>query len=112
MSSKLAQFLGMAEKVVRQQAVQTFLPDVPYHGRVSSNPHLYSSMADVTSFAVPACQDPQANIAGVVSISRAHLDAVPESLLSIAALQSSAGEVVRLSSWAKPNVVVLQVIAP
>ncbi len=68
-------------------------------------------MAAVTSFAVPACQDPQANIAGIVSISRAHLDAVPESLLSIAAQQSSAGEVVRLSSWAKPNVAVLQVIA-
>jgi hypothetical protein len=42
-------------------------------------------MAAVTSFAVPTRQDPQANIAGIVSISRAHLDAVPESLLSIAA---------------------------
>ena len=42
MKSKLAQFLGMAEKVVRHQAVHTILPDVPYHGRVSSNPHLYS----------------------------------------------------------------------
>ena len=49
-------------------------------------------MAAVTSFAVPTRQDPQADIAGVVSISRAHLDAVPESLLSIAAQQSSAGE--------------------
>lgn len=68
-------------------------------------------MAAVTSFAVPTRQDPQANIAGVVPISRAHLDAVPESLLSIAAQQSSAGEVVRLTSWAKPDVAVLQVIA-
>jgi len=42
-------------------------------------------MAAVTSFAVPTRQDPQANIAGIVSISRAHPDAVPESLLSIAA---------------------------
>ncbi len=65
-------------------------------------------MAAVTSFAVPTRQDPQANIAGIVSISRAHPDAVPESLLSIAAQQSSAGEVVRLSSWAEPNVAVLQ----
>ena len=68
-------------------------------------------MAAVTSFAFPTRQDPQANIAGVVSISRAHLDAVPESLLSIAAQHSSAGEVVRLTSWAKPDVAVLQVTA-
>lgn len=66
-------------------------------------------MAAVTSFAVPTRQDPEANIAGIVSISRAHVNAVPESLLSIAAQQSSAGEVVRLSSWAEPNVAVLQV---
>ena len=66
-------------------------------------------MAAATSFGVPASHHSEA-IAGVVSIDQVHLDAVPESLLSIAARQSPEGEVVRLSSWQDPSVAVLQVI--
>lgn len=59
----------------------------------------------------PSQPPPEADIAGVVSIARVHLDAVPESLLSVAASQSPEGEVVRLSSWHKPSVAVVKVIA-
>lgn len=67
--------------------------------------------ATSTSFGVPASHHSKADSAGVVSIARVHLDAVPESLLSVAASQSPEGEVVRLSSWHKPSVAVFKVIA-
>ena len=67
--------------------------------------------ATSTSFGVPASHHFKADIAEVVSIARVHLDAVPESLLSIAASHSPEGEVVRLSSWHKPSVAVFKVIA-
>lgn len=59
-------------------------------------------------FEVPARH--HADAGGVVSIARAHLDAVPDCLLSVAAQQSPADQVVRLSAWPEPNLAVFKVV--
>ena len=61
------------------------------------------------NFEVPTRQHPDADTAGVISIARAHLDAVPDCLLSIAAQHSPEEQVVRLSAWPKPNLAVFKV---
>lgn len=62
------------------------------------------------SFEVPARHHPDADAAGVVFIARAHLDALPDCLLSVAAQQTPADQVVRLSAWPEPNLAVFKVV--
>ena len=67
-------------------------------------------LADSVRFEIPAHHGLQADSAGVVSIAKAHLDALPNCLLSIAAQQAPADQVVRLSAWPEPNLAVFKVI--